>query len=920
MAWWSSVSNVSKLAHTALKEAQRKLDKVLDIEEDASQLSSNSHVYFDFDGNAFNSVESAKIFPKLTTSLDTPTPKCDRPDSSSFSSGLMSESECLDVSLEAAVHEEEKPQSALSSSTTTTDQGNTCSSMKLSTSETLTADIPPHSKSHLSEEEDDATSKEIEKTMEESIKGGVECSLESLPKEVASSLLKSRVDDESGGTTTSSEIEVISTCTSVYDDSFSHQNTLSPRAYLDANASVDVLYQKLSGMTKLLEAREAKLVEICRSNLSLQEVNEFLHTKLEEAGLPHDFNTSDLQSLTDEFTERLAKAEKRLQAATRERDELKSQLASATRSIESNLKRVYCEQENALKSRCATLESTLAEKETQLADLLAEGNRMAQEQLKTNNLVKTLRSKTKTLESEKLKIGNNLTKAQTEIDSLKSDLSILRESESKLQESFNQLTRKNLKLEKEVSDFKAELDASKEKAEALNRAKLALESKLLESAEGLASAQAALNESQARRDAIRDVEEEQQSLRDEVSTLRAQLEEARVAASRQKVEADQRLHLVRQEVDHYREQLAESESRLQSLGEAATSVAKPLLQQIQSLQSKLNDQSKEFEKTEHSLLSQINDLKKRLEVVEHIDRQSMDRLKEAEVAANALRLELALERENSTRLHDKIAKYNLQASADKGELENTSSSSLCLERGSKTSKKSFGPVVRGDWAGFSHSRRQNASSPFDRVLLSLHQPTLAFGFHVCRISLHSELDSLHQQIAALEDSRDSANSALSAEREEVLNLRAELSKTKSELANARAVSPLHTTAVAATSYSPTPSEVRSQRHSSFSSSSDILAVTLPEQPSPSSPSLPRPSATPTGHFASSLSFLQRQSVGHCEKFVCKRDVFFGGQVYLGLDYFSICYKPPNLRRTKGRMAEIDFCHSASCCDYGTVCC
>lgn len=50
------------------------------------------------------------------------------------------------------------------------------------------------------------------------------------------------------------------------------------------------------------------------------------------------------------------------------------------------------------------LEATLAEKEAQLADLLYEGNRMAQEQLKTNNLVKTLRSKTKTLESEKEKI------------------------------------------------------------------------------------------------------------------------------------------------------------------------------------------------------------------------------------------------------------------------------------------------------------------------------------------------------------------------------------------------------------------------------------------------------------------------------------------------------------------------------------
>ncbi|KAM3186624.1 hypothetical protein ACTXT7_003925 [Hymenolepis weldensis] len=348
------------------------------------------------------------------------------------------------------------------------------------------------------------------------------------------------------------------------------------------------------------------------------------------------------------------------------------------------------------------------------------------------------------------------------------------------------MTRKNLKLEKEVSVVKVELEASKEKAEALNRVRLDLVSKLSESTEGLASAQAALIEAKARGEAIRDVEEEQQTLRDEVSTLRAQLEEARVATARQKIEADQRLHQVRQEVEHYREQLAGSESRLESLGETTTSVVKPLLQQIQSLQSKLNDQTKAFEDTEHSLLSQITDFKKRLESAERTDRQFQDRINEAETAADALRRELTLERENSSRLHDRISQYNIQASADKIQMER----------------------------------------------------------------LHSELDSLHQKITALEDSRDSANSALTAEREELMNLRAELNKTKSELAHALSSSSLLTTTVAATSYSPTSSEIQPLRPSTVSSSSHILAETLTEQSSPSSPTVSRSSVTPTGHFAS----------------------------------------------------------------------
>ncbi|VDK22187.1 unnamed protein product [Taenia asiatica] len=413
----------------------------------------------------------------------------------------------------------------------------------------------------------------------------------------------------------------------------------------------------------MLESREAKLVEISRTNLSLQEVNEFLHAKLEEAGLPHELYAADLHSLTDEFTERLATTERKLQAIARERDQLRAQLLTANASTEQTIKRAFGEQEKALRARCARLESSLTEKETQLADLLAEGNRMAQEQLKTNNLIKTLRSKVKSLGLEKEKSSNNFTKAQSEIESLKSEIAALRENEKRLQESLNQLNRKNFKLEKDVDAVKNELDSSKEKAEALDRVRLELESKLSDSAVGLETAQRALSEAQTRTEAIRDVEEEQQSLRDEVSTLRTQLEETRVAAVRQKLDAEQRLHQVRQEVNHYREQLAESEARFESLGETATSVAKPLLQQIQTLQAKLADQAKASEATEQT------DLKKRLEVAERSGRLFQERLNGAETAADALKEELALERAASSQMHDRLSQHNLQASTDKSHIE-----------------------------------------------------------------------------------------------------------------------------------------------------------------------------------------------------------------------------------------------------------
>ncbi|KAL5107481.1 TATA element modulatory factor [Taenia crassiceps] len=814
MAWWSSISSASKLATSALKEAQKKIDRVLAIDDDAlhdGKQESPSSSYFD--GNfllarAESSPERAGVSPASTEIPAEMATRHNRRASSSLSSGPMPESEVGEDILGSALLEHEKPSSLTSApdfaSSISMPQGNASSSLEMSTSDTLGAE------SSLQQSLIKASTGQdwVEKTEEATPKldgplAEVQIEVSASGTAVASTPSKPRVDEESIATTTSSEIEVISTCTSVYEDSASHLNTILSRPFIgtgvsDATASQDFLHQKLAEAAKLLESREAKLVEISRTNLSLLEVNEFLHAKLEEAGLPHDLNAAGLQSLTDEFTERLATTERKLQAIARERDQLRAQLLTANTSTEQTIKRAYVEQEKALRARCARLESSLVDKETQLADLLAEGNRMAQEQLKTNNMIKTLRSKTKSLELEKEKSSNNLTKAQTEIESLKSEIATMRDNEKKLQESLNQLNRKNLKLEKDVIAVKDELDSSKEKVEALDRVRLELESKLSDSAVGLATAQRALSEAQTRTEAIRDVEEEQQSLRDEVSTLRTKLEETRVTAVRQKLDAEQRLQQVRQEVSHYREQLAESEARFESLGETATSVAKPLLQQIQTLQAKLAEQAKASEATEQSLLALVADLKKRLEVAEKTGRLFQERLSGAETAADALKEELALERAASSKMHDRLSQHDLLASSAKSHIE----------------------------------------------------------------KLNAELASLQQKLVAAEDACDTTSSALVAEREEMVGLRSELAQVKAELAQALAKTA--TTTVTASTSPHQLMETNSLRlsgtHMLALTSQDFctnpfLETDMPvQQPSPPPP--PRPSPLPTGHFASSLSFLQ----------------------------------------------------------------
>lgn len=58
-------------------------------------------------------------------------------------------------------------------------------------------------------------------------------------------------------------------------------------------------------------------------------------------------------------------------------------------------------------------------------------------------------------------------------------------------------------------------------------------------------------------------------------------------------------------LSHLQEQLSESESRLEAFRETATSVAQPLLRQIETLQARIADQAKSSESTEHELRQQI---------------------------------------------------------------------------------------------------------------------------------------------------------------------------------------------------------------------------------------------------------------------------------------------------------------------------
>ena len=113
------------------------------------------------------------------------------------------------------------------------------------------------------------------------------------------------------------------------------------------------------------------------------------------------------------------------------------------------------------------LERQLKERDAQINELLVEGERMAQEQLKTNTILKKLRAKEKEQE--------NLVKtSQQRVDSLSAELAKVRgvlttkeEEQRQHADALGQLTRAVQRQEKVLEKTKSDLDAQTEKARSL---------------------------------------------------------------------------------------------------------------------------------------------------------------------------------------------------------------------------------------------------------------------------------------------------------------------------------------------------------------------------------------------------------------------------------------------------------------------
>ncbi|PIO28127.1 hypothetical protein AB205_0206940, partial [Aquarana catesbeiana] len=150
-------------------------------------------------------------------------------------------------------------------------------------------------------------------------------------------------------------------------------------------------------LTTRLEKREVQLLSVSKEKALLEETVDNLRDELVRV----KEESSSISLLKDEFTHRIAEAERRAQLACKERDTAKKE-------------------ELATRLNSSEAAEIMREKDEQIKGLMEEGEKLSKQQLQNSNIIKKLRSKEKEHE-------HTVTKQAKKIRELEDDLQLLKQ-------------------------------------------------------------------------------------------------------------------------------------------------------------------------------------------------------------------------------------------------------------------------------------------------------------------------------------------------------------------------------------------------------------------------------------------------------------------------------------------------------------
>ncbi|CAH2269545.1 jg19090 [Pararge aegeria aegeria] len=197
----------------------------------------------------------------------------------------------------------------------------------------------------------------------------------------------------------------------------------------ESQSENDKLMRRLCEMAEILDARENRLTELTRNNAELTESNTSLKHQVEALMVKHE--GGDINTITEEYTQRLSALEKKFQ-----QDQLRHRL--------DNYKTEVC------RKNSSEFESSLKEKEEIIAQLQEEGEKLARQELQHSNIIKKLRAKEKDNEQVIKGLRDKLAELTSELERVKRSMASKEEVEVTQIEAVYRLTNANKKLETEL--------------------------------------------------------------------------------------------------------------------------------------------------------------------------------------------------------------------------------------------------------------------------------------------------------------------------------------------------------------------------------------------------------------------------------------------------------------------------------------
>uniref|UniRef100_A0A8C0KGZ7 TATA element modulatory factor 1 n=1 Tax=Canis lupus dingo TaxID=286419 RepID=A0A8C0KGZ7_CANLU len=216
----------------------------------------------------------------------------------------------------------------------------------------------------------------------------------------------------------------------------------------EAHSEKEDVCKRVEFLNEKLDKREAQLLSLSKEKALLEEA----YDNLKDEMFRVKEESSSISSLKDEFTQRIAEAEKKVQLACKERDAAKKEIKSI-------------KEELATRLNSSETSDLLKEKDEQIRGLMEEGEKLSKQQLHNSNIIKKLRAKDKENENIIAKLNKRVKDLEEELQHLKQvgDLRLA------LQRAEQAAARKEDYLRHEISELQQRLQEAENRNQELSQ-------------------------------------------------------------------------------------------------------------------------------------------------------------------------------------------------------------------------------------------------------------------------------------------------------------------------------------------------------------------------------------------------------------------------------------------------------------------